>query len=152
MWTYKLENSMESGFDDTHADAGNKASQTLDRAMDVLRVVAATRAGGANACPREIEEKILTHGAITEVALVGVPDPKWGEVGIAVCVARAGARIDESQVRAWTPRRIARYKLPKKVFFWDALPESGYGKVPKKMVKDELHRRALLATAEETHA
>ena len=47
--------------------------------------------GGSNIYPREVEEKILTHPAIGEVAVLGVPDPVWGEVGVAVCVAREGA-------------------------------------------------------------
>lgn len=100
--------------------------------------------GGSNIYPREIEEKILTHGAITEVAVVGVPDPKWGEVGIAVCVPFDGADIDEAGLLAWMAERIARYKLPKRVFFWDALPKSAYGKVPKMLVRQELERRGLL--------
>lgn len=101
--------------------------------------------GGSNIYPREIEEKVLTHDAVSEVAIVGVPDPKWGEVGVAVCVLREGARLDEASLIEWMASRVARYKLPKRVFFWDALPKSGYGKVPKKLVKEELKRRGLLA-------
>ena len=51
--------------------------------------------GGSNIYPREVEEKILTHPGIGEVAIVGVPDPVWGEVGIAVCVAREGVGRSE---------------------------------------------------------
>ena len=51
--------------------------------------------GGSNIYPREVEEKILTHPAIGEVAVLGVPDPFWGEVGVAVCVAREGASRGE---------------------------------------------------------
>jgi fatty-acyl-CoA synthase len=108
--------------------------------------------GGSNIYPREIEEKLLTHEAVSEVAIVGVPDPKWGEVGVAVCVLREGAQLDEAAMLEWMASRLARYKLPKRVFFWDALPKSGYGKVPKKLVKEELGRRGLLATSEDLHA
>ena len=108
--------------------------------------------GGSNIYPREIEEKMLTHEAITEVAIVGVPDPKWGEVGIAVCVLREGAQMHESAMLEWMSSRVARYKLPKRVFFWDALPKSGYGKVPKALVRDELNRRGLLAPPGERDA
>lgn len=104
--------------------------------------------GGSNIYPREIEEKILTHDAVTEVAIVGVPDPKWGEVGVAVCVLRDGAQLEEAAMLEWMASRVARYKLPKRVFFWDALPKSGYGKVPKTMVKDELRRRGLVTPPE----
>jgi fatty-acyl-CoA synthase len=108
--------------------------------------------GGSNIYPREIEEKVLTHVAISEVAIVGVPDPKWGEVGVAVCVLRRGAQLDEDGMLDWMSTKVARYKLPKRVFFWDALPKSGYGKVTKILVKDELRRRGLLAPSGELHA
>ena len=100
--------------------------------------------GGSNIYPREIEEKILTHEAISEAAVFGVPDPKWGEIGVAVCVARPGAQVDEGQILEWLATRVARYKLPKHVYFWDALPKSAVGKVPKQLVKDELRRRGLV--------
>jgi fatty-acyl-CoA synthase len=102
--------------------------------------------GGSNIYPREVEEKILTHPAVGEVAVVGVPDPFWGEVGIAVCVAREGAKpASEAELAAFLAAKVPRYKMPKRFFFWEALPKSGYGKVPKRMVRDELEARGLLA-------
>ena len=102
--------------------------------------------GGSNIYPREVEEKILTHPAIGEVAIVGVPDPMWGEVGIAVCVPREGvAEITELELATFLATQVPRYKMPKRFFFWDALPRSGYGKVPKRMVRDELEARGLIA-------
>ncbi len=100
--------------------------------------------GGSNVYPREIEEKILTHPGIAEVAVLGVPDPLWGEVGVAVCVAREGAAVSEEDLVAFLGPRLTRYKAPRRFFFWDALPKSGYGKVPKRLVRDELERRGLL--------
>ncbi|WP_222105841.1 AMP-binding enzyme [Paraburkholderia sp. BCC1886] len=100
--------------------------------------------GGSNVYPREIEEAILTHGAISEVAVVGVPDPQWGEVGVAVCVLNPGARCDDMDLLEFLKERIAKYKMPRRVLYWDALPKSGYGKVPKRMVLDELKRRELI--------
>jgi len=101
--------------------------------------------GGSNIYPREIEEKILTHPAIGEVAVLGVPDPVWGEVGVAVCVAREGAKpLSEAEMAAFLGPKVPRYKMPKRFFFWDALPKSGYGKIPKRMVRDELEARGLL--------
>jgi acyl-CoA synthetase (AMP-forming)/AMP-acid ligase II len=97
--------------------------------------------GGSNIYPREIEEKILQHEAISEVAVLGVPDPLWGEVGVAVCVARPDAAVSELQLLDWLNGRIARYKLPKRILFWDSLPKSGYGKVPKQLVREELRAR-----------
>jgi len=101
--------------------------------------------GGSNIYPREVEEKILTHPAIGEVAVVGVPDPVWGEVGVAVCVPREGARpVTEVEMAGFLATKVPRYKMPKRFFFWDALPKSGYGKVPKRLVRDELEARGLL--------
>ncbi len=101
--------------------------------------------GGSNIYPREIEEKILTFPEIAEVAVLGVPDPLWGEVGVAVCVAREGAEIDEGRLAAALAAEIPRYKMPRRFVFWDALPRSGYGKVPKRMVREELEARGVLA-------
>jgi fatty-acyl-CoA synthase len=101
--------------------------------------------GGSNIYPREVEEKILTHPSIGEVAVLGVPDPFWGEVGIAVCVAREGAGpVTEAEMAGFLAPKVSRYKMPKRFFFWDALPKSGYGKVPKRLVRDELEARGLL--------
>lgn len=99
--------------------------------------------GGSNVYPREIEEKILTHPAITEVAVLGMPDPLWGEVGWAVCVAAPGAVVTEADVQAYLDSKLARYKMPKRVVLWEALPKSAYGKITKKMVRDELAARGL---------
>jgi fatty-acyl-CoA synthase len=100
--------------------------------------------GGSNIYPREVEEKILTHPAVGEVAVLGVPDPFWGEVGVAVCVAREGASpVSEAELAAFLAPKVPRYKMPKRFFFWDALPRSGYGKVPKRLIRDELEARGL---------
>ena len=105
--------------------------------------------GGSNVYPREIEEKILTHPGVGEVAVLGVPDPMWGEVGVAVCVPREGASPSEAEILAFLDGKMSRYKMPKRVFFWDVLPKSAYGKITKKMVREELERRGSLgATAD----
>src|SRR5947208_10704651 len=102
--------------------------------------------GGSNIYPREVEEKILTHPAIGEVAVLGVPDALWGEVGVAVCAARVGAgAVSEAGLAAVLAPEVPPYQMPKRFFFWDALPKSGYGKIPKRMVRDELEARGLLA-------
>jgi fatty-acyl-CoA synthase len=101
--------------------------------------------GGSNIYPREVEEKILTHPCVGEVAVLGVPDPFWGEVGVAVCVPREGAAaVSEAELAAFLAPKVPRYKMPKRFFFWDSLPKSGYGKIPKRMVRDELEARGLL--------
>ena len=97
--------------------------------------------GGSNVYPREIEEKILQHPAIAEVAVLGMPDPVWGEVGVAVCVPREGAVASEAELMEFLGPKLARYKLPRRFLLWEALPKSGYGKIPKRLVKDEILAR-----------
>ncbi|MEV0700496.1 acyl-CoA synthetase [Saccharopolyspora sp. NPDC050389] len=94
--------------------------------------------GGSNIHPREIEEKILAHPGITEAAVVGVPDPEWGEVGVAVCVPRPGGELTAAALRDWLAPQMSRYKMPKRLLFWDELPKSGYGKIAKRAIKDRL--------------
>ncbi|WP_271899111.1 acyl-CoA synthetase [Candidatus Phyllobacterium onerii] len=97
--------------------------------------------GGSNIYPREIEEKMLTHPDIREVALLGIPDPVWGEVGLAVCVARPGTAPESEEIIAWLGDKIARYKIPKRLVFWPEMPKSAYGKVAKKLIREELIKR-----------
>ncbi len=97
--------------------------------------------GGSNIYPREIEEVILRIPGVSECAVLGVPDAKWGEVGLAVVVPEPGAALDPDAVRAAIAPQLARYKLPKSVVVWDALPKSGYGKITKKLIRAELERR-----------
>jgi acyl-CoA synthetase (AMP-forming)/AMP-acid ligase II len=108
--------------------------------------------GGSNVYPREIEEKLLTHPALAEIAIVGVPDRAWGEAGIAVAVRRPGSSLDESELLAWIEGKVARYKLPKRVIFWDELPKSAYGKITKKIIREELAARGQLSEPELTSA
>lgn len=104
--------------------------------------------GGSNIYPRETEEKFLQHPEISEVAIFGYPDPKWGEIGIAVCVPAKGQTIDADVLRHWLAGKVASYKMPKSIVFWDELPKSGYGKITKKLVRSEYERR--LAEGAET--
>jgi fatty-acyl-CoA synthase len=108
--------------------------------------------GGSNVYPREIEEKILTHPAVAEVAIVGVPDKLWGEVGVAVCVLRPEFKLSERDLLAWLAPKVARYKQPKRIVFWDEIPRSGYGKVSKKVIRAELEARGCLSSDEKTAA
>jgi fatty-acyl-CoA synthase len=103
--------------------------------------------GGSNVYPREIEERLLTHPAIAEAAVLGVPDRVWGEVGIAVCVLKPGIGFDEGQCISWLAGTLARYKLPRQIIIWDSLPRSAYGKITKKLIREELERRGELPSA-----
>lgn len=103
--------------------------------------------GGSNVYPREIEEKILTHPAISEVAVLGVPDPKWGEVGWAICVCRPGSSATEDEIRDFLADKMSGYKRPQRVLFWSELPKSAYGKITKKMIREALQDQKLLGPA-----
>ena len=103
--------------------------------------------GGSNVYPREAEEVLLTHPAVAEVAVLGVPDPEWGETGVAVVVLQPGASATGSELLDFLRDKLARYKQPRRVFFWDELPKSGYGKVPKHLIRQELEARGDLAEA-----
>jgi fatty-acyl-CoA synthase len=99
--------------------------------------------GGSNVYPRECEELLLAHPGVAEVAVLGVPDRHWGEIGVAVVVRREGhaPAVDADALLAHLDGRLARYRWPRQFFFWDALPKSGYGKITKKDVRAELLRR-----------
>jgi acyl-CoA synthetase (AMP-forming)/AMP-acid ligase II len=94
--------------------------------------------GGSNVYPREIEELLLQHPDVAEVAVVGMPDPEWGEIGVAVVVAADGRRPEIADLERLLDGRLARYKRPRRWVFWDALPRSGYGKIPKRLIKERL--------------
>ena len=100
----------------------------LDRTKDMVI------SGGLNVYPREIEEVLLRHPAISQAAVIGVPDPKWGEAVKAVVVAD-GSGLSESDVIAFAADHLAGYKKPKSVDFVDDLPKTTYGKVDKKAIR-----------------
>jgi fatty-acyl-CoA synthase len=95
--------------------------------------------GGSNVYPREVEEVLLTHLGVAEVAIVGLPDAKWGEIGVAVVVRREGFEaLDEHALLAHLDGRSARYRWPQRWHFWAELPKSGYGKILKREIKERL--------------
>jgi fatty-acyl-CoA synthase len=95
--------------------------------------------GGENVFPREVEELLVTHEAITEAAAIGVSDPDFGQVLRAFVVRREGRDLDEDAVKAFVKENLARYKVPRQVVFVDELPRNPTGKV----LKRELAEREL---------
>ena len=87
--------------------------------------------GGENIYPAEVEQALYTHPAVAECAVIGVPDPTWGEVGRAVVVLRDGHQATEEELIAYLDGRLARYKIPKSVVFAAALPHNASGKLVK---------------------
>lgn len=99
--------------------------------------------GGSNVYPREVEEIMLMHPDLSEVAILGAPHPKWGEVGLAVCVCKPGKHVLAEDLSAMLDVRLAKYKLPHSYIFLDEMPKTGYGKITKKLVREELESRGL---------
>ena len=98
--------------------------------------------GGSNVYPREIEEALLTMPGIAEAVVFGVPDPQWGELGVAVLVARDSmVTIAPEQVLAHLQPLLAKYKWPRSIAFWSSVPKSAYGKLVKKDIRTEYLRR-----------
>jgi len=87
--------------------------------------------GGENVYPAEIEAALSGHPGLAEFAVVGVPDSQWGEVGVCVLVAAAGQTVAIEVLHAHLGDRLARYKLPQRYVFAEALPRTGSGKVKK---------------------
>ena len=88
--------------------------------------------GGENVYPAEVESAIYGHPDVMEVAVIGVPDAKWGESVKAVCVPKAGATVDPDSVINWARERIAGFKVPRSVDIIPALPRNASGKILRK--------------------
>ncbi|MEM2141875.1 MAG: long-chain fatty acid--CoA ligase [Candidatus Thorarchaeota archaeon] len=91
--------------------------------------------GGENVYPTEIEEVLYQHPKILEAAVVGIPDPKWGEVGKAFIVLKPGQSSTEAEIRSFLEGKLARYKIPKVYEFLDSLPKSAAGKILKRALQ-----------------
>jgi fatty-acyl-CoA synthase len=118
--------------------SGDAARMTADGTIYIVdRIKDMYISGGENVYPAEIEDVIDSFDEVSQCAVIGVPDPKWGEVGVALVQLRAGARLSEEDVLARCRERLARYKVPRRIEFAAALPLSPQGKV----LKPELRRR-----------
>ena len=88
--------------------------------------------GGENVYPAEVESAIFGHPAVQEVAVIGIPDAKWGESVKAVVVAKPGTSVEEADIIAWARERIAAFKCPRSIDVIDALPRNASGKILRK--------------------
>ncbi len=100
-----------------------------DRIKDLLM------SGGENIYPAEVENALMAHPAVLEVAVIGVPSPKWGETPLAVVVPKPGQSIDGDELIAFAREHLAHYKCPTAVEVVEALPRNPSGKVLKRELR-----------------
>ncbi|MFI4999063.1 MAG: fatty acid--CoA ligase [Reyranellales bacterium] len=91
--------------------------------------------GGENIYPAEVESALFGHPGVADVAVIGVPDDRWGEAVKAIVVKKPGARVTPGELITWARERIAGYKLPKSVDFIEALPRNPTGKILKRELR-----------------
>ena len=109
---------------------GDAAYQDADGFLFIYdRVKDLIVSGGENVYPAEVENAIFGHPQIADVAVIGVPDDKWGEAVKAIVVLKAGETLDPASVIAWARERIANYKVPKTVDVIAAIPRNPSGKI-----------------------
>ncbi|NNL77057.1 MAG: hypothetical protein HKO68_12050, partial [Desulfobacterales bacterium] len=103
----------------------------VDRAKDMFI------SGGENVYPAEIERVLRGHPAIEDIAVIGVPDKTWGEVGYAFVISKLGLDLTPEEVISYCDGRLANYKWPKQVIFTLNFPRTALGKVRKTVLKQE---------------
>lgn len=105
----------------------------------VDRVKNMYKSGGENVYPAEVERVLQQYGPIAEVAVVGVPDAKWGEVGKAYIALKPGFAYDESEFLRYCQAHLAKFKVPKHIQYMESLPKNDAGKIDRKTLK-ALHK------------
>jgi O-succinylbenzoic acid--CoA ligase len=95
--------------------------------------------GGENIYPAEIEAVLLSHPAVEEAGVTGFADERWGQVPVAVVKLRENFSITEIELLEWVSARLAKYKLPKRVYFRNSLPRNAAGKLVRRLLKDEIN-------------
>src|SRR5690606_16046270 len=93
--------------------------------------------GGENIHPAEVEQALMQHPAVAECAAFALPDARWGEIVAMAVVLRAGQEASEEDLLAHLQQRLARFKLPRRWFFREALPKTALGKVQRNVLARE---------------
>lgn len=104
----------------------------VDRKKDLIIV------GGYNVYPREVEEVLFAHSAIVEAAVIGVPDPDFGEEVQAFVVLKENAQVNEEQLKQFCAQKLAKYKVPAVIEFLDELPKNTTGKILRRSLKNQV--------------
>jgi fatty-acyl-CoA synthase len=122
-----------------HRD-GEGYYQVIDRISDMYI------SGGESISPAEVENVLAGHPAVADIAVFGVPDERWGEVGVAGIVVRAGVATDEEDLLGFCTGKLAGYKIPKAVVFVDHIPRSGGNKILRRVLADQYRQSATRST------
>ncbi len=93
--------------------------------------------GGENVYPTEIEAVIAELDVVSEAAVIAVPDPQWGEAGLAYVVPVPGATVTPQQIIEHVRSRLARFKTPKRVIIAEHLPRTASGKLQKNLIREQ---------------
>jgi fatty-acyl-CoA synthase len=125
----------EAAFEDGWLKTGDVAERDDEGCYRIVgRLKDMYISGGENVYPAEVESVLHEHASVADAAVVGVPDARWGETGVAFVVPRRGAALTADELVAHCGERLARFKVPSRVVLLDELPRSGMDKV----LKDEL--------------
>lgn len=114
--------------------------QITDRSKDVIK------SGGEWVSSVELENQLSLHDDVAEVAVIGIPDPRWEERPLALVVPRAGRRVEPSSLRAFLEPRVARFWLPEYWALVEALPRTSVGKIDKRQLR-QLHAEGRIDVA-----
>lgn len=118
---------------------GDLAERAADGSYSILdRLKDMYVSGGENVWPAEVERALCAHPQVAEAAVVGVPDPRWGETGVGFVVLSAGATVGAAALRDWLRGRIAGYKVPARIELVPDLPRTAAGKVRKPELRKRL--------------
>jgi long-chain acyl-CoA synthetase len=107
----------------------------IDRSKDLVI------SGGSNIYPREVEEVLLRHPSVREIAVIGEPDREWGESLVAIVALRTGATVDAAALESMCLEHLARFKRPKRYVFVDELPKNAAGKVLKRELRETIAKK-----------
>jgi len=141
----ETDHSFRNGFFRT-GDVGYQDAEGYFYILDRLKDMIVT--GGENVYSGEVEAVIYTHPAVREVAVFGIPDPKWGEIVKAVVVLKPGKTLTANELIAYCRRSLAHFKVPRSIEFSQTeLPKSGSGKILKRLLRDAAWARQERAVA-----
>lgn len=139
---YKREDETKKTFVDGWLHTGDIVSRDkegflyfVDRKKDMIKT------GGENVFAKEVEDAFLTHPAVQEAAVFGLPDPKWGEMIHAALVIKPGQAVTEQELLAYAKEKLPGYKRPKVIYFLPALPRNPSGKVLKYKMKEDYQKK-----------